>query len=111
MTREMELFIQTVLQDRIKDAHVIVRFGAARDRTRRFDTDHDGFTIVFTIDKVYMTDPREVDHMWCELKAWVKGWNEYDARRALADPADLPDNVAYDETTPFPQGLPEGLYE
>jgi hypothetical protein len=53
-----------------------VMFGQAHDTRRRFDTDHDGHDIIFTIDDVYMSDPVEVWKVWEHLKQWVDGWNK-----------------------------------
>ena len=83
----MELFIQTVLQDRIDNARVIVGFGQAHDTNRRFDTDHDGFDIIFTIDDVYMENPVEVEKVWNGLKQWVDGWNK------RVDPSEIPEDT------------------
>jgi len=76
MERQFRYFIQIVLQDRINGATVTVQFGKARDTHRRFDTDHNGYHITFTIDSVYMHNPEEVAHIWGGLKKWVDGWNE-----------------------------------
>ena len=88
----MELFIQTVLQDRIDNARVIVGFGQAHDTNRRFDTDHDGFHIVFTIDDIYFNNPVEVERVWQNLKLWVDGWNRYD-RQVGVDPSEIPEDT------------------
>ena len=77
-------FVQTVLQDRIKNAVVSVRLGHARDKHRRFDTDHDGFNIIFVIDPVYLHDPHEIERIWEGLKKWVRGWNRVDRRLVLS---------------------------
>ncbi len=92
MRRRFELFIQTVLQDRIHNARVRVMFGQAHDTRRRFDTDHDGFDIIFTIDDVYMTDPVEVWKIWNGLKRWVDGWNHQ--LTSPLDPSELPEDTS-----------------
>ena len=70
-----------MLQDRIHNARVRVMFGQAHDTRRRFDTDHDGHDIIFTIDDVYMSDPGEV---W---KQWVDGWNKQE--RVAIHPSEI----------------------
>lgn len=91
MKRRMELFIQTVLQDRIDNARVRVMFGQAHDIYRRFDTDHDGFDIIFTIDDVYMENPAEVEKVWNGLKQWIDGWNHQ--LTSPLDPSEIPEDT------------------
>ena len=85
MSRQFCTFVQVVLQDQIHDAIVNVRFGFARNKRDRFDTDHDGFNITFTIDPVYLHDPSEVAKLWGKLKDWVEGWNDYTPEQAIPE--------------------------
>ena len=92
MKRRFELFIQTVLQDRIHNARVRVMFGQAHDTHRRFDTDHDGHDIIFTIDDVYMTDPSEVWKIWNGLTRWGDGWNKQEG--LAVHPSEIPEDAS-----------------
>ena len=85
MEKQFRYFVQAVLQSQINNAKITVRFGHARDRRRRFDTDHDGFNIVFTLDPVYLHDPAEVGRIHSLLMGWVDGWNAKEAKRILTD--------------------------
>ena len=85
MGRQFCTFVQIVLQDQIDNAVVNVRFGFARNKRDRFDTDHDGFNIMFTIDPVYLHDLSEVAKLWERLKGWVEGWNGYTPERAIPE--------------------------
>jgi len=83
--RAFKHFVQAVLQSQISNAKVSVQFGRARDTVRHFDTDHDGFNIVFTLDSIYMQDPDEVVHIHRSLMDWVVGWNEHPRHGQLTE--------------------------
>jgi len=85
MEKQFRYFVQAVLQSQINNAKITVRWGFARDKRRRFDTDHDGFNIVFTIDPVYLHDPTEVARIYQKLMEWVEGWNTQEAKQALTE--------------------------
>jgi len=85
MERQFRHFVQAVLQSRINNAEITVRWGFARNERDRFDTDHDGFNIVFTIDPVYMNDPKEVGRLYRKLMKWVDGWNKYPRHGQLTE--------------------------
>tara|TARA_R100000008_G_C3585031_1_gene171555 strand:- start:704 stop:1009 length:306 start_codon:yes stop_codon:yes gene_type:complete len=85
MERQFRYFVQAMIQSKIDNAHVTVRFGAARDKRCHFDTDHDGFNIVFTLDPVYLYDPAEVKHIYERLIEWIDGWNAQERSNALTE--------------------------
>tara|TARA_R110000751_G_scaffold150556_1_gene255507 strand:+ start:60 stop:356 length:297 start_codon:yes stop_codon:yes gene_type:complete len=85
MEKQFRYFVQAVLQSQINNAKITVRWGFARNKRCRFDTDHDGFNIVFTLDPVYLHDPTEVARIYHKLMEWVEGWNTKDAKQALTD--------------------------
>lgn len=85
MEKQFRYFVQAVLQSQINNAKITVRWGFARNKRCRFDTDHDGFNIVFTLDPVYLHDPKEVGRIYQKLMEWVEGWNAQDAKRVLTE--------------------------
>jgi len=72
--------VEWMLQRIALNAEVSVYMGEAK-KARGFDAIHNGSTIRFVVDPLYVQDPKETHAILEQLMEWIEKWNQVEVAK------------------------------